>query len=325
MRFLAGQCVLFVWCGCAQGDAYRARADVTIAIVDDGVDISRPELHNRIVTNHLEIPDNAIDDDRDGYVDDVNGYDFLDNDGVVVPSIASGDPSHGTMVALVALNAADNAIAPYARKTTVRIMPLRVANDRLVDARAVADAVSYAGRGRGRFIVNLSLGTILSSIPKVLDAAIRREPNVLFIVAAGNQGKSISDMRASLCRIPVDNLICVASIDRRGHLSTFPKASNFGYAVDIAALGVDVVVSSAKGVLQYETGSSFAAAAASGIAARVWSAAPDLSAAELARSLCAGARRGGVLGNSVECGIIDAIQSLRWIASRPMSAISVEL
>jgi subtilisin family serine protease len=286
--------VLLVWSGGVQDVTPEMMAPVTIAVVDDGVDMSHPGLTGRVASNH----------------------NFLSADGAANPRARSGDLSHGTMVALVALEAATARHASRAsdgkRPTDpITVLALRVADERGVDGEAAARAVSYAGSRRGRVIVNLSMGTIRSTLPQSLVAAITAQREVLFVVAAGNQGKRISEMRASLCRIPADNLVCVAAVDTSGHLAAAPKASNFGRFVDLAALGVDVGVRGSTGVVHLETGSSVAAAMTSGVAADIWSAAPDLTARDVARALCAGARR-GALGDTVECGVADATQSIRW-------------
>jgi subtilisin family serine protease len=328
MRALWRPCWAFLLCaGCVQGVVPLPRGSVTIAVVDDGIDMSHPELRQRIAVNPDEVPDNGVDDDHNGFVDDVRGYDFLDGDNSATPASGSGDPSHGTMMALIALRAGEAAGASSEAQwvALVKILPLRVANDSTVDADAAANAISYAGSRGGRFIVNLSLGTIRRSLPEALRAEIGRQREMLFVVAAGNQGKSIAAMRASLCRIASPNVVCVAAIDGNDRLATFPKPSNFGPLVDIAALGVGVPVFGSNGSRRVETGTSLAAATASGIAARVWSSAPALSAAEVAQALCAGARQSDALGGAVRCGIVDAARSLRWRLAQPRAALSLQL
>ena len=161
-------------------------------------------------------------------------------------------------------------------------------------------------------VVNLSMGTIHQSLPEQVISAIVSQHDVLFVVAAGNQGKDITRMSASLCRIPAPNLVCVAAVDRNDRLAGFPKASNYGKLVGLAGLGVDVPTFRSDGTVHSETGTSLAAATVSGIAAEVWASVPILTASELAGSLCAGARKSANLDSVVRCGVVDLVGSVRW-------------
>lgn len=292
---------------------------MTIVLVDDGVDTSHADLRDRIAVNGGERPDNGVDDDRNGLIDDVKGYDFMEGDSLAIPSSASGDPSHGTMMGLVALDAARlGTLGDQRLAELIKIVPLRVADDRIVDVAAVIAAIRYAGNRGGRSIVNLSLGSFRRTLPRSLLDAIAREQNVIFVVSAGNQGKRVDGAGSSLCQSEAENVVCVAAIDAHDKLSVSPRASNFGPLVDVAAIGVDVGVTGSSGSTRTETGTSLAAAHVSGVAARVWSAAPGLNATEIARVLCTGARRSAALGDDlVRCGIVDPIRSLRAATSGP--------
>jgi subtilisin family serine protease len=320
--------VLLFGCRCGgQAPIRRATAPVTIAVIDDGVDVSHPELRGRIAGNDAEHPGDRVDDDHNGFIDDVNGYDFLEADPVAVPNVASGDPSHGTMMAIVALRAARIATHDDMESADlIKILPLRVADEKNVDAVAVANAIHYASSRSGHSVVNLSIGTIRRTLPGGLIAAIIREQNIVFVVAAGNRGKRIDEIGTSLCRIQ-ENVVCVAAVDTNDRLSRSPKASNFGPLVELAAMGVDVTIPGSNGSNRTETGTSLAAAYVSGVAARVWSAAPQLNAADITRVLCSGARKSHVLGESVRCGIVDALRSLHMAMATSreigMSASSV--
>ena len=256
---------------------------------------------------------------ENGFIDDSCGYDFLDRDARPDPVTAGDHLSHGTMMALVALRSSDHP-SQAAAPTPVQILPLRVGNQSGVDGAAVVAAIDYAAGWHRRTVVNLSLGTIRSVLPAPLLTAMRRQTDLLFVVAAGNQGRRITDMRASLCRGHLENVVCVAAVDSEGRLATYPKASNFGEFVDVAAPGVDIPVTDAVGTTVTETGTSLAAAFVSGRAARLWSATPDVSAAEIARMLCAGARKRDTV--DVRCGILTVGGAAGTVASGPRWVVS---
>ena len=318
-------CVMAAWSAVFWGHYGRCPAQqpptpVTIAIVDDGIDPTRMELRRRVAVNVKEIPDNGLDDDGNGFVDDVMGYDFIDQDAVPLPVAESGDPSHGTKMAIVALRAVNGlGVSGRALTDLIRVLPLRVATGGIVNTTAVIRAIRYAGNREEHVVVNLSMGTFRSNFPTALVGELAAQPNVLFVVSAGNQGKNINEMAASLCRNHRANVICVAAIDKGGKLSPPPRASNFGSAVDVAALGVDVGIPNAVGETQLDTGTSLAAAEVSGVAASVWLAAPKMQSSEIAQVLCDGARASDVLRTLVRCGIVDVSRSLRLAVSRMRS------
>ena len=316
-------CVMVAWAAVwwtdssAKRSDVRARGMVTIAVVDDGVDMTRPELRGRSAINDDEIQDNGVDDDRNGIVDDVTGYDFLDQDAVPMPAAESGDPSHGTKMAIVALRAADSVgDGVTEERELTRVLPLRVATGGVVNTTAVVRALYYAGSRKGRLVVNLSMGTFHSIIPAGLLSALAAQPDVLFVVSAGNQGRDVEKLRASMCHAHAANMVCVAAIDKEDNLSKAPRASNFGASVDLAAFAVDVPIEDSRGKTQLDTGTSLAAAAVSGVAARVWAAAPELRSWEVAQVLCEAARSSDVLKGTVRCGVVDLVRSLRAVGSR---------
>ena len=143
-----------------------------------------------------------------------------------------------------------------------------------------------------------------------VESAVSSLRDVLFVIAAGNQGQDVAQMSASFCRIAAPNIVCVASVDASDRFAGFPKPSNYGRLVGLAALGVDIPTIGSAGSVQRESGTSLAAARVSGIAAQVWASTPELTAAELANALCAGARKTGRLETSVRCGVADLAGSM---------------
>src|SRR5207249_112807 len=101
--------------------------NVVIAIVDDGMEYSHPDLQPNLFANPGEIPGNGIDDDHNGWVDDVNGWDFTSNDNF--PGASSLNDEHATSVAGIAAARGDNGIGVAGIAYQSRLLPVRIFGD----------------------------------------------------------------------------------------------------------------------------------------------------------------------------------------------------
>jgi len=249
---------------------------VLIAIIDTGVDYRHPDLKDQMWVNPNEIPDNAIDDDNNGYVDDIHGWDFYNNDASVchyaeTENGYTADPddndNHGTHIAGIVAATANNSIgiSGVASNVNIQIMSLKI-HGGSSSSGTVANAIKairYA-EAMGADICNLSWGTLNYSQP--LELAIR-ESSMLFVTAAGNNGinNNSTPMFPASLRLP--NLISVAYIDNNGKLA---NDSNYGLStVDIAAPGKDIF-STIVGGYGYSGGTSMAAPHITGLAAMMY-------------------------------------------------------
>jgi len=247
---------------------------VTVAIIDTGVDISHPSLADRIWRNENEIPDNGIDDDGNGYIDDVYGWDFYHNDNTVCHYEQSAlgrlnaDPAdndnHGTHCA--GIIASTQGVFGVAAGIDVRILPLKIHGGEK-NSGSVADAVKaikYA-EAAGADICNMSWGTSVYS--EALET-VMRESHMLFIVAAGNSGSNNNSSPLYPASYMLDNMISVAYVTQSGVLAS---DSNYGIAtVDIAAPGQDIYSTVVGGDFRYMSGTSMAAPVVSGICALLY-------------------------------------------------------
>jgi subtilisin family serine protease len=214
-------------------DRTTGDAKVIVAIADSGVAYDHPELAPNIWHNPGESgggkETNGIDDDGNGFVDDVRGWDFVEND---------NDPrdilGHGTEVAGVVGARGGDGLGVTGVNQTVSLMALRTGGDK-PDSAAIAAAFVYAARN-GAKVVNASV-TVPSS-QAIIDA-ITSAPNVLFVVAAGNDGTDVDAGTPSFpCSLPAANLICVAATDQNDAIAGF---SNRGRtSVDLGAPGATV-------------------------------------------------------------------------------------
>src|SRR3954447_8628526 len=276
---------------------------VTVAIVDSGAKLDHPDLAPNVWTNFGEVPNNGVDDDRNGFVDDVHGVDLTT--GAPTQNLTDG-AGHGTHVSGIVAAAANGlgvvGVAPKARIMTVKILDSQL----LGTTAGVAAAIRYA-IANGARIVNLSLrGTVPD--PALNDAiAAAAAANVLIVVGAGNDARDIDQQPVYPASIPAPNLISVAATtpeDGRG-IADF---SNFGQlTVQLAAPGDGILSTSNTGGWIEESGTSMAAPMVTGVAALMLGANPRLGAGELRALLLQNAIRSQL---HVAAGYVDALRSV---------------
>ena len=140
------------------------RSNIVIAVIDDGMDLLHPDLKTRLFRNVQEIPNNNLDDDHNGYIDDVTGWDFVDED--ANPSAVEVDDEHGTAVAGVAVASANNSVGVAGIAYGCSVLPLRFASGKFSSRTDLLEGIYYAagrnadgiGRWRGADIINISYG-----------------------------------------------------------------------------------------------------------------------------------------------------------------------
>lgn len=233
--------------------ARSSSAELVVGVIDTGVDYTHPELFSNIWTNPQEIPGNNTDDDNDGYVDDVHGYDFSAGD---ADPWDSGD--HGTHVSGTIAAVHNNHTGIAGLNDHVKIMPLKASNNGdSISTSAVISALQYATlmktRGVNVVAINGSFGGggFSTSERDAIDAA--GEAGIIFCVAAGNESSdnnSTSTYPASYRR---PNMLVVAATDQKDALASY---SNFGSTtVDLAAPGSNIL-STKPSTMLFEAGGS---------------------------------------------------------------------
>src|SRR5262249_4257921 len=221
-------------------DVEKGGSSITIGIMDTGVDTGHPDLVGKIWVNPGEIPGNGVDDDHDGYVDDVNGWDFGDDDADPNPEPIF-DPNgidiafHGTFVAGIASAATNNGQGIAGAGWNCKLLPLKVSNAAGdITTEAVAPAFLYAAAHHVS-VLNMSLGgpgdpgvpEFFRALVDVADSA-----GVLCVAAAGNDGSSTRTYPAGCGRV-----LSVGAMDIGNVRASF---SNFGSWVRIAAPGASM-------------------------------------------------------------------------------------
>ncbi len=268
--------------------------DIIIAVLDTGVDIDHPDLKDNIWVNLDELKGDGIDNDNNGYIDDFNGWDFVQNVPNPKPKFdkeyTEGGIHHGTLVSGIAAAIGNNLEGVVGVAWKSKIMPLRVLNSEGTGSiEDVIQAVNYAV-DNGVKIINLSfVGTNKSYfLAEALKEAWRK--GVLIVAAAGNEttGESVNLNENPNYPICLDEdeenfIIGVAAVDNTDHKALF---SDYGSnCVDISAPGMRIY-----GPLVYNpnydfkeyyggywSGTSISAPIVSGLAALVWSINPLFS------------------------------------------------
>ncbi|HEX7172613.1 MAG TPA: cell wall-binding repeat-containing protein [Candidatus Limnocylindria bacterium] len=261
------------------------RADLVVAVLDDGVDFSHPDLAARMWRNPGEVAGNGLDDDGNGFVDDINGWDFCNDDATVQDA---GD-FHGTHVA-GSIAASGNGAGIAGVAPNVKIMAVKFLDE--TDAGCgtdmqAAEAIEYA-TSEGAHIINASWGG--TGFSATLEAAIAGVPDTLVVAAAGNSNSDNDSAPVYPASYELDNVLAVAAIHNEGHLT---DATNFGLVgVDLSAPGEDILSTLPGNTYGLLSGTSMAAANATGVAALAASARTSLlsSGAQLRRHLIHTAR-----------------------------------
>jgi len=252
-------------------------SSVVVAVIDTGIDLDHPDLVNNLWTNTDEIPGNGVDDDNNGFIDDIHGWDFVNNDGN-----PDDDNNHGTHVAGT-IAASANSIGVVGVAPGVQVMGLKFLNSSGSGMTSHAlQSLQYA-IDNGALISNNSWGGggFSSAMETLLTQA--ETVNHLFVAAAGNSSNNIDTSPTYPAAYQNANVISVASIQSDGSRSGF---SNYGTTnVDVAAPGSGIRSTISGGGYASFNGTSMASPHVAGIAALMRSLEPNVSTADIKRIL----------------------------------------
>lgn len=264
-------------------DVATGAATVIVADIDTGVDYTHPDLAANIWTNPGEIPGNGIDDDGNGYIDDVHGWDFANNDNDPMDDAGHGTHTAGTIGAV-----GNNGVGVAGIAWSARILPIK-----FMDANGegtfenAAKAILYGAKMGARISNNSYGGGFSQTIEDAINMA--NQQGMLVVTSAGNDGVDVD--QPSLAQFPcasaAPNVLCVAATDR---LDTRIFFSNYGAkSVDLGAPGVSILstvptgncaICSPGGYLAL-SGTSMASPHVAGAAALVLAHSPSLTSDRL--------------------------------------------
>jgi subtilisin family serine protease len=216
-------------------DITTGNSNVVVAVIDSGVDYNHPDLSNNMWRNPGEIAGNGLDDDDNGKIDDVRGWDFVDEDNDPIDS-----DDHGTHVAGSIAAVGNNGTGITGVVWTAQIMPLRFLD--AFGSGSVADAIEAIDYAidRGAKIINASYGSYTFSMAEREAIARARDAGILFVAAAGNDNwNNDSAIKHYPSSYDLNNIIAVAASDQDDNLAPF---SNYGAtSVDLAAPGTIIL------------------------------------------------------------------------------------
>jgi subtilisin family serine protease len=289
-------------------------AGVVVAVVDTGIDIAHADLAANLWTNPGEIAGNGVDDDANGFVDDVRGWNFVTN----TASPQDGH-SHGTHVSGTVAAVGGNGVGVVGLARSAKIMALKGLDD---DGSGydsdLADCIIYAADNGAR-VINMSWGGLGDStlIEEALEYAHAR--GVALVAAAGNSSVDASQF------IPAKyaDVITVSAFNSADAIAPF---SNYGSKIDVAAPGVSILSTVPGGYYSSYNGTSMACPHVAGLAALLLSQKPALTNEQVRQSIRASADDVGAAGVDTQSGYgrINARRALQ-MASPPNLLITAPI
>lgn len=289
-------------------------AEPIVAIIDSGMDMDHTALADALWVNAGEVAGNGIDDDNNGYIDDVNGWDFVQGDN----SPEDGD-GHGTHVAGIVRGTTQNLFASPVEAPKLKLMILRFLDNTGVGTTSNAIQAIYYAVNNGAQILNNSWGG--SSYSRALHDAINYsyQQHTLFVAAAGNSSVNIDSSPLYPASYDVPNVLAVAATSDADTLAYF---SNYGpNTVQIASPGVLILSSYKNNGYSYLSGTSMAAPFVAGMAALMLREKPGMWGYQLKNLIVASADSKAALSNKVGSG--SRVNALQAVSNTQITSLSL--
>ncbi|MCB0377653.1 MAG: S8 family serine peptidase [Bdellovibrionales bacterium] len=264
---------------------------IIVAVVDSGLDITHPQFQGAIAVNENEIA-NGIDDDNNGLIDDINGYNFADDSGEMYDNSGHGTHVAGIIAARHELGVVKG-VAPKAK-----ILPLNfITASGAGSVDSAIRALRYAGQ-RGAKVINASWGgsSCSSALKNEIEALAQK--NILFVAAAGNEGNDLSVYPEYPAGFVISNMVSVGAATYDFKTADF---SNYGSLVDLVAPGANIISTfppdydvkdGSRDGFQSLDGTSMAAPFVTAAAALLWAHKPGASFVEIKQALLQGIQAG---------------------------------
>ncbi len=299
-------------------DIQTGSSDIVIAVIDTGVEYSHVDLSGNMWMNPGEIASNGVDDDGNGYVDDVYGWDFYNND-----NNPMDDHSHGTHCAGTIAALGNNGIGVVGVNWEAKVMALKfLSASGSGDTSDAVAAIEYATMMKQVYnipVIALSNSWGGGGFSQALEDAITaaNSEGILFVAAAGNNYGSDNDVVPyyPAC-YDVPNVIAVAATDHNDNLASF---SNIGAStVDLGAPGVNILSTVLSNGYGSKSGTSMATPHVSGVTGLIKAQFPGLTSSEIkARILGAVDPVSSLQGITLTGGRLNALNALEVDTAPP--------
>lgn len=302
-------------------DISTGSRNALVAVIDTGADLKHPDLRGNVWTNSREIGGNRRDDDGNGYIDDIHGYDFVNRDGN-----PQDDNGHGTHVAGIVSAVGDNGVGVAGVAWGSRVIAVKALDSTGNGfVSSITKSIDYVTdlkkRGVPVAVINLSLGG--GGYSDALYRAVERARNhdILIVAAAGNEGANNDTSPIYPANFALDSVISVAATDSAGNRASF---SNFGAtSVHLAAPGTAIL---STGLLrsgaEYRTqsGTSMASPYVAGVISLIAGANTQLSMTQVRAVLLASVQPlSSLQGTSITGGLVNAVAAAQSaIAIQPL-------
>ena len=285
-------------------DIQTGNKDLVIAVIDTGVDYTHPDIAPNIWTNQAELNGKpGVDDDGNGFIDDIHGYNFDKNIGD-----SKDDHGHGTHCSGTIAGRGDNGIGVTGVVWQAKVMGVKfLSKDGGGSLEGAIKSIDYATKMGAKIMSNSwGGGGFSQALKEVIETTHKN--GVLFVAAAGNETNNNDAKPSYPASYDVPNVISVAAVDKNGKLASF---SNYGKrSVHVAAPGVDIVSTVINGKYDTYSGTSMATPHVSGIAALVWSEFPNMTNLELKDRILKTAQPAASLRGKVQTGMANAFTAI---------------
>ena len=238
----------------------KGNRNIVVAVIDTGIDVNHPDLKANIWKNPKEIPGNNIDDDGNGFVDDIHGWNFVKNNNKV-----NDTHGHGTHIAGIIGAEGGNGIGLSGVAPQVSLMALKYysPNDNgKNNLNNTVKAIEYAVKN-GAHIINYSGGGLEGNEKEKKAIQMAEAKGILFVAAAGNEKSNMDKKKYYPASYQLKNILPVTATDPSDKVL---KSSNWGKTVHKSAPGIDILSTLPGGKYGRMTGTSQATAVATGAA-----------------------------------------------------------
>jgi hypothetical protein len=269
---------------------------VIVAVIDGGAEVDHPSLASAIFTNVLEVPNNKIDDDHNGLIDDVHGWNFASNNNFLFDATGHGTHVAGIIGASPTISRKMRGVSPNAS-----LLIVKTNESGLSSSMAIAKGIYYA-LDMNAAVINMSLGSY--SYSQTMFNAVQNAVNtgVMVVAAAGNDGKDVLTSPTFPCSYA--NVVCVASTNRYDSLaenSNYQSGhpQNSPIIINIAAPGVQILSTVPGRQYNFKSGTSMASPQVAGAFALMKGLYPRLERDQLLRRLVESSDKLGSLNDRV--------------------------